>query len=69
MKRTFLDYVEDIITAMQKAQGFLEGMSYEALARDDRTSFAVVRALEIIGEATKQVPDEVRTRFPEIPWR
>ena len=69
MKRTFLDYVEDILDGMQKAQRFVEGMDWGAFANDEKTTFATVRALEIIGEATKQVPEEVRVRFPDIPWR
>ena len=45
------------------------GMDLAALAADDRTLFAVVRALEIIGEAAKRVPAPVRERYPHIPWR
>ena len=68
MKRTHLDYVEDILESMQRAQRFVAGMDYTTFAKDDRTNFATVRALEIIGEATKQVPGEIRTRFPAVPW-
>ena len=69
MKRTLIDYVGDILDAMGKARKFTEGMQYTAFADDDKTIFAVARALEIVGEATKNVPAEVRRRFPRVPWR
>ncbi len=69
MNRTPLDYLRDALEAMQKAQEFVVGMDYTAFVQDDKTSFAVVRALEIIGEAAKLVPDEVRARFSDVPWR
>jgi hypothetical protein len=52
-------YAEDIIEACSKVRRFVAGMSYEAFAADDRTQDAVMRNLEIIGEAAKNIPDEV----------
>ena len=69
MKRTSVDYVRDILEALGKAQSFTEEMEYSTFAQDEKTIFAVARALEIVGEATKNVPGEVRNRFPDIPWR
>ncbi|MBU0568137.1 DUF86 domain-containing protein [bacterium] len=69
MKREFLDYVDDIIEAMTNAAAFVEGMKYEDFARDIKTTYAVVRSLEIVGEAVKRIPDSVRSRYPQIPWR
>lgn len=69
MKRTYLDYLEDIHEAMIVACRFVEGMDYASFVDDQRTNFAVIRAIEIMGEAAKNVPSDVRDRFPEIPWQ
>jgi len=69
MSRDFLDYIEDILHAMSKAREFISGMDYETFQKDDKTVFAVIRALEIIGEAVKKLPPEVKDRFPEAPWK
>jgi uncharacterized protein with HEPN domain len=44
-------------------------MSYTDFKNDDKTIFAVVRAIEIIGEAVKQIPEDFRVKFQGIPWR
>jgi uncharacterized protein with HEPN domain len=69
MSNEFLDYVEDILDAMEKAEILLNEASYEQFEADFRINFAVVRALEIIGEATKRLPMSVRESYPDIPWR
>ena len=65
----FLDYVEDILDTMDKAEVLLEGVTYDQFEADFRINFAVVRALEIIGEATKRLPMSLRQQYPNIPWR
>lgn len=69
MKREIGDFVEDIIDAMNKALQFVDGMTYDEFTQDSKTVFAVVRALEIIGEAVKNIPENVRKKYPEVPWK
>ena len=69
MRREFLDYVEDIVNAMAKVEEFTMGMKYEEFIEDDKTTFAVIRALEIIGEAVKKIPASVKKQYPQIPWK
>jgi uncharacterized protein with HEPN domain len=63
------DFVQDILVAAQLAREFVADFDFAEFQKDDKTAFAVVRALEIVGEATKRVPQKVRDRFPNIPWR
>ncbi len=51
------------------ARQFVEGLSFEAFKEDLKTFYAVTRALEIISEAARRLPDELRARHPELPWR
>ena len=69
MAREYSDYVEDILSAMDKASSFIKGISFEDFKSDDKTIFALVRAIEIIGEATKHIPDDARQKYSEIPWK
>ena len=69
MTREYVDYLEDIIDAMKKIGEFTENMNYEDFINEDKTVYAVVRALEIIGEAVKNIPQRTRDRYSEVPWR
>ena len=62
-------YLKDIFAAMVATQEFIEGIDFETFASDDKTASAVLRKLEIIGEATKNVPEEIRREYPQVPWR
>ena len=68
-KRVYIDYLHDIHDASEKAVRFVEGMDFHDFEKDEKTTFAVVRALEIIGEAAKHIPDEVRVKYSDVPWR
>ena len=68
-KREVIDFLEDAVGAMEKAERFVADMSFEEFSKDEKTVFAVIRAIEIIGEAVKKIPSDVRSRFSDIPWR
>lgn len=67
--REYRDFLHDILHAARLAEEFTAGMDFAAFRADEKTCFAVTRALEIIGEAAKLIPDSVRRRYPELPWR
>jgi len=69
MTRVYSDYVRDMLEAARKAEEFIGGMTLEQFLADDKTNYAVVRAITIVGEAAKKIPEQVRTRYPEVPWR
>ncbi len=66
--RELSDYFDDIITAITDTAEFTQGMSYEKFTADKKTVNAVIRCLEIIGEATKHIPISFRKKHPELPW-
>jgi uncharacterized protein with HEPN domain len=66
-QREFRDYLQDILETMDKIERFVEGMNFEQFLADDKTSFAVVRALEIIGEATKHIPCQFGADIRRLP--
>ena len=62
-------YLKDILAAIDSIEEFVKGMDLEAFRADDKTTSAVIRKLEIIGEATKQIPDEIRQIYPTVLWK
>ena len=69
MPRDYRVYLEDIRDAVQKIREYAGGMSQEEFSSDSKTIDAVVRNLEIIGEAAKQIPEDIRNHDPGIEWR
>lgn len=62
-------YLKDILAAMDSIEQFVAGMDLETFRADDKTTSAVMRKLEIIGEASKRIPDAMRRDHPEVPWK
>jgi len=69
MYRDYNLYLKDILAAIDSIERFVENMDFQNFANDDKTSSAVIRKFEIIGEATKNIPDEIREKYPNIPWK
>ena len=68
-KRDILDYLTDIVDAIDAAYSFVVGMDIEQFRADRRTVYATAHSLEIVGEAAKRIPESVRLRYPAVPWR
>ena len=66
--RELVDYLDDILTAIKDVEEFTRGMNYDTFAEDKKTINAVIRSLEILGEAAKRIPTSFRQKHPDIPW-
>lgn len=67
-RRVYTDSLRDILAASEQAQQFVAGMDLAAFWSDAKTQFAVIRALEIIGEAARHIPTAIQQRYPQVPW-
>ncbi len=68
-KRDFGDYLQDILTSVREINEFTDGMNYDEFTEDKKTVNAVIRSLEVLGEAAKKIPHEIRLKHPDVPWR
>jgi len=69
MKRDYSLYIKDILDCIERVEEFVGDMNFDEFLVDDKTSSAVVRKLEIIGEATKNIPKSITQKYEEIPWK
>ncbi len=67
-RREIADYIDDILAAIADVEEFTLGMNYETFAEDKKTANAVIRSLEVLGEAAKRIPILIRQKHPDIPW-
>ncbi|MDS3861098.1 DUF86 domain-containing protein [Thermosynechococcaceae cyanobacterium BACA0444] len=68
-QRQIQDYLQDILDAVSAIEQFTDGVRFEDFSQNLEKTFAVSRAIEIIGEAVKQIPHSIRDQYPDILWR
>lgn len=69
MSRNFKLYLDDILNSINKIERYTKGMNREQLIANELTFDAVVHNLQIIGEAVKHIPPEIRNHYPQVEWR
>lgn len=69
MKRDYKVYLDDIAESIEKIEEYTQGKSWSDFSNDTEMQDAVLRRLEIIGEAVKHIPDEIKGKYPEIEWK
>ncbi|TAN62411.1 DUF86 domain-containing protein [bacterium] len=68
-KRDYRDYVRDIIDSLNDIEAFVDNASYSDFLKDKKTINAVVRSIEIMGEAVKKLPLALKNKYHSIPWK
>jgi uncharacterized protein with HEPN domain len=68
-QRLLQDYLNDITESITDIKEFTKGITFEDFLKDRKTIKAVVRSLEIIGEAANKIPQNIRKKYPETPWQ
>ncbi|MCC7355982.1 MAG: DUF86 domain-containing protein [Anaerolineae bacterium] len=68
-KRRDADYLNDVREAMERIAIYTSGLTYDQFMADTKTQDAIVRNLEVIGEATKKLSSSLRDSYPQIPWK
>jgi len=68
MKRDYRLFINDIIISIEQIEFFVSGMNYDDFVLDEKTTSAVIRKLEIIGEASKNIPEDIKAKYENLPW-
>jgi uncharacterized protein with HEPN domain len=68
-KREWRFYIQDMISCAEKILSYTDDMSQADFEVSNLTYDATIRNLEVIGEAATHIPDEIRSKYPDIPWR
>jgi len=68
-KRVYTDYLQDIVDYAEKAMRFVRGVSFDDFGDNEEKVFAVVKTLEIIGEAARHLPRSMRDKYTAVPWK
>jgi|YNPMSStandDraft_1061717.scaffolds.fasta_scaffold00959_12 uncharacterized protein with HEPN domain len=69
MRRDVIIYLKDILEAINAIENFVNDIDFEKFKLDDKTSSALIRKFEIIGEATKNISKSIKQKYPDIPWK
>lgn len=68
-KRSDMDLINDILICFAKVREYISGVSYDEFILDHKTQDAVIRNIEIIGEAVKKISSETKEKYSNVPWK
>ncbi len=67
--RTYLLFIEDIVHCIDKIESYTGNLSFEDFSENDMTVDAVIRNFEIIGEAVKRIPEDIKLKYATVAWK
>lgn len=67
--RKFIFFLEDILTALDKIERYTKDISFEELSKNDMAIDAVIRNLEVVGEASRNIPERIKRKYPFVEWK
>lgn len=68
-QRQLSEFLQDILDTITDIEIFTENVEFEAFQANREKVLAVVKSIEILGEAVKKVPDDIHNQYPNIPWK
>ena len=68
-ERPLSEFLQDILEAIADIESFTVGIEFDEFRANREKILAVVKSIEILGEAVKKIPDEIRGQYPQIPWK
>lgn len=69
MTRDYKLFIQDIVEAIKDIEDFIGEMGYEEFLNDKKTQKAIIWQIHIVGEATKNIPESIREKYKEVPWK
>lgn len=67
--RNYNVYLQDMYDSVIRGISFIKGFNFKKFNNDEKTQYALIRAIEIVGEASKKIPSHIKKKHPDIPWR
>jgi uncharacterized protein with HEPN domain len=68
-ERDYTDYIADIKNSIRYINEFSNELNFDDFQKDIKTQYAVIRCFEVMGEASKRIPDDYKNKYPSVPWK
>jgi len=69
MKKDPLIFIKHILENIDKIEAFSKNLSKKTLSKNELKQYAIIRAIEVIGESVKNLPDSLKNKYPNVPWK